>query len=87
MITMFVLWAPSCLEIFMPQLFSLIYSFCSASVSEVSMLLLAGMIVCGIGGGIAGRALNVKIESGMVNRLFIGLISVICLICLYNIFR
>ena len=43
------------------------------------------VLICGgIGGGIIGRALNKKINSSAVDKLFIGLMSVIVLICIYN---
>ena len=46
-----------------------------------------GMIACGIAGGIVGRAINRRIDDAAVNRLFVGLMVVICGICCYNVWR
>lgn len=43
--------------------------------------------ICGIGGGIVGRALNRKIKETTVDKLFIGLMAVIIAINIYNIYR
>ncbi len=43
------------------------------------------MVVCGILGGVAGRAVNKRIDSERVDKLFIGLMVVIILINVYNI--
>lgn len=70
-------------------LFSQATSFLSTvvtrAVPDVNMLLLAGMIVSGILGGMAGRSINKKIDDQMVDRLFIGLMVVIILINIYNV--
>ena len=50
-----------------------------------SVAMILGMIACGLAGGIAGRAINRKIDDVTVNRLFIGLMVVICGICVFNI--
>ena len=39
----------------------------------------------GIGGGIVGRAVNQKISSAVIDRLFIGLMAGIICICVYNV--
>ena len=41
----------------------------------------------GIGGGIAGRALNKKMDNRAVDKLFICLMAVIIGICVYNAVR
>ena len=43
--------------------------------------------ICGIGGGMVGRALNKKMDNRAVDKLFIGLMVVIVLICAYNIWK
>lgn len=53
--------------------------------ASVSIALIAGMVVCGILGGVAGRAVNKCIDSERVDKLFIGLMVVIILINVYNI--
>ncbi|MBQ8227427.1 MAG: sulfite exporter TauE/SafE family protein [Clostridia bacterium] len=70
--------------IFFSQLANLIASVATHAVPEFDTLSLVVMIVGGIGGGIVGRALNKKINSSTVEKLFIGLMSVIILICVYN---
>lgn len=70
--------------IFFSQLANLITYFVTDSVPEFNPLALVLMIGGGIGGGIIGRALNKKINSSAVEKLFIGLMSVIVLICIYN---
>ncbi|MBQ8782291.1 MAG: sulfite exporter TauE/SafE family protein [Clostridia bacterium] len=70
--------------IFFSQLANLIASLVTGSVPEFNTFALILMICGGIGGGIAGRALNKKINNSTVEKLFIGLMSVIILICVYN---
>lgn len=70
--------------IFFSQLANLITYFVTDSVPEFNPVALVLMICGGIGGGIIGRALNKKINSSAVDKLFIGLMSVIVLICIYN---
>lgn len=71
-------------------LFSQATSFLSTvvtnTVPSVNLLLLAGMIVCGLLGGMAGRSINKKIDEKTVDKLFIGLMAVIILINIYNIY-
>ncbi len=57
------------------------------SVPNVSHLLLFGMILCGILGAMAGRAINKKIDDAIVDKLFILLMGVIILINVYNTFK
>ena len=45
------------------------------------------MVAGGIGGGMAGRALNKRMDNKLVERLFIGLMGLIVLICGYNVWR
>lgn len=70
-------------------LFSQATSFLSTvitgAVPNVSLLLLAGMIISGILGGMAGRSINKRIDDKMVDKLFIGLMAVIILINIYNV--
>ncbi len=70
--------------IFFSQLANLITTLVTHSVPEFDIISLVLMICGGIGGGIAGRAINKKINSSAVEKLFIGLMSVIILICVYN---
>ena len=69
-------------------LFSQITSVCrslfTTDLSQISLVLLAGMILCGILGGICGRAINKKIDEKHVDKLFIALMVVIIFINIYN---
>ncbi len=69
------------------QVTSLINTLVTRTVPEFSILLLVLMVGGGILGGMAGRAINKKIDGNVVNRLFIGLMGVIMLICVYNIYQ
>ena len=73
--------------IFFSQAASLISSIVTGSVPEFQIGVLVLMVVGGICGGICGRALNKKIEEKTVDRLFIGLMVLMILINIYNIFR
>lgn len=70
--------------IFFSQLANLITAFVTGSVPEFNKVALVLMICGGIGGGIAGRFCNKKINSYSVDKLFIGLMAVIIIICVYN---
>lgn len=52
---------------------------------EIGVLVL--MIIGGIAGGICGRSINKKIDEKTVDKLFIGLMVVIILINIYNVYR
>lgn len=69
------------------QITSLINTLVTRTVPEFSIILLILMVCGGILGGMAGRAINKKIDGSVVNRLFIGLMGVIMLICVYNIYQ
>lgn len=71
-------------------LFSQLASFLSTVITglpEFNPLVLAVMVAGGIGGGIAGRALNKKMDNRAVDKLFICLMAVIIGICVYNAVR
>ncbi len=73
--------------IFFSQIASLCYSVFTRSVPEFSAWLLVLMALGGIGGGICGRAFNKKIKDTTVDKLFIGLMVIIILINVYNIYK
>lgn len=58
-----------------------------ADIPEFDPLALVCMIAGGIGGGIVGRLLNRKMDNRAVDKLFIALMSVIIVICVYNTYR
>lgn len=71
-------------------LFSQLASLISTVISglpEFQPLVLALMVAGGIGGGIVGRALNKKMDNRAVDKLFIGLMMLIVLICIYNAWK
>lgn len=61
----------------MKQLLFFIVSFLASIVGAV----------CGIGGGMAGRALSKKLDNAAVDKLFMGLMCVILCISVYNTIR
>lgn len=71
-------------------LFSQLASFLSTLISgvpEFDPVALLVMVAGGIGGGIAGRALNKKMDNRAVDKLFICLMMLIIAICVYNTLR
>lgn len=69
------------------QTASLLSSLAKGNIPPFEVPLLALMVACGILGGLAGSKINKKIASQTVERLFIGLMAVIIVINIYNIFR
>ncbi len=68
------------------QVTSLLNTLVTRSVPEFSFSLLALMVTGGILGGIVGRYINHKITERVVEKLFITIMAVIILICMYNIY-
>ena len=66
------------------QLASLLASVLTGTVPPFPWTALLLMAAGGIGGGIAGRALNHRMDENMVDKLFIGLMMVIIGISIYN---
>lgn len=66
------------------QITSIGRSLFTTDLSQISIVLLIGMIACGILGGICGRAINKKIDEKTVDKLFIALMIVIIFINIYN---
>lgn len=69
------------------QISSLISTLIKGNVPQFEVPILALMIACGILGGLAGSRVNRKINNKTVDRLFIGLMAVIIVINIFNIFR
>lgn len=69
------------------QVTSLLNTLLTHTVPEFNAALLVLMVGGGILGGMAGRSINKRIDGNVVNRLFIGLMGVIMLICIYNIYQ
>ena len=70
--------------ILISQLVSLLFTIVTGAVPEFPAPLLGVMILCGILGGVVGRKINKKIDNAAVDKLFIGLLTVIMFVCVYN---
>lgn len=73
--------------IFFSQAASLASAIVSGSVPQFETGILILMIAGGIAGGICGRAINKKIAEKTVDKLFIGLMVVMIMINVYNIYK
>ena len=69
------------------QAASFLNTVIGGTVPSMEVPLLAGMVVCGILGGVLGRNVNKKIDAPVVDKLFISLMGVIILICVYNVYH
>ena len=69
------------------QLASVLSSIVTGAVPAFRWTTLLLMVAGGIGGGIAGRALNRRIDVKTVDRLFIGLMVLIIGISVYNVWQ
>ncbi len=69
------------------QTASIISVFIQNKVPSFSMTVLVLMCVCGILGGLTGARLNRRLTDKTVDKLFMGLMAVIIIICVYNIFK
>lgn len=70
--------------IFFSQITNLIFTVSSGNIPAFEPLILALMITGGIGGGLVGSHFSHKMTHKEVDRLFIGVMAVIIIICLYN---
>lgn len=66
------------------QLTSFFMTVFTRTVPDVSVIVLVLMVLGGLLGGIAGRRINRRIGAQMVEKLFVGLMAIIILICIYN---
>ncbi|MCD7737590.1 MAG: sulfite exporter TauE/SafE family protein [Lachnospiraceae bacterium] len=73
--------------IFFSQAASLLVTVVTSSVPAVEIGLLLLMVAGGILGGVCGRHINKRIDEKTVDRLFIGLMVVMILINIYNIYK
>lgn len=69
------------------QLASLLSTLLTGTVPAFRWPVLLVMVCGGVGGGVVGRLLNRRMDNRLVERLFIGLMGVIVLICVYNVYR
>ncbi len=73
--------------IFFSQTASLISTLVTGSVPLFEPIVLVVMAAGGILGGVSGRALNKRIEESTVDKLFIGLMVLMILINIYNLYQ
>ena len=69
------------------QITSLLTTLVTQSVPEFTWSALTLMVCGGIGGGMAGRAVNKRMDNTAVDKLFMGLMVVIILISISNAVR
>lgn len=69
------------------QLAGLLEKAVGRQIPQVSVKILVLMILCGVAGGLAGSQINRKIEEYFVDHLFIGVMVVIIVINIYNVFK
>lgn len=69
------------------QAASFLNTVLTQSVPEFDILYLIVMVLGGVLGGMLGSKLNKKITSQVVDKLFMGLMIVIIIINIYNVFR
>lgn len=69
------------------QATSFLNTLITRTVPEFSIGLLVLMVAGGLLGGVTGRKINKKIDENTVNKLFIGLMIIIILINVYNIYQ
>ena len=62
-------------------------SLVTRTVPDVPLAMLIFMVSGGLAGGAVGRKVNKKIDEKTVDKLFIGLMAVIILINVYNIYK
>ena len=69
------------------QLASLITTLATHTVPSFHWPVLLVMVGGGVGGGVVGRILNKRMDNHLVERLFIGLMGLIVVICVYNVWQ
>lgn len=69
------------------QTASLLATIVTASVPDFRISELVLMVAGGIGGGIVGRSLNKQMNNRTVDMLFVALMMLIIVICVYNTIR
>ena len=70
--------------ILLSQIANLLLTLATGSVPAFQPSSLLLMILGGICGGIVGKAISRRLDGDRVDRLFLGLLALIILICLYN---
>lgn len=73
--------------IFFSQIASLVSTIVTGSVPVFQIGVLILMAAGGIAGGVCGRVINKKIEEKTVDKLFIGLMILMIVINIYNVYK
>lgn len=73
--------------ILVSQIFNLMQTILSGNVPKLDAVFFVLMIAGGILGGKAGNRIYKKIRTEYINDLFQGLMIIIMLICMYNMYR
>ena len=79
--------ANSLYVILFSQAASALSTVAQGKIPEFSWLLLILMVAGGVLGGMLGHKLNEKLSAKQVDKLFVALLVLIILICVYNAFR
>ena len=79
--------ASSLYVILLSQATSTVSALLPQDLSHVEPSLLAGMVFCGIVGGMVGRRVNGRIDDAVVDRLFVGLMVIIMCINVFNVWK
>lgn len=77
--------ASSLYVILLSQAAAILSSLVTQDLFAVAPTMLAGMVACGIAGGMLGRKVNARIDEHVVDRLFVGLMVVILCINVFNV--
>jgi uncharacterized protein len=70
--------------IFFSQLTSLLFTLVSGTLPHFALSTLLLMITGGVGGGLIGSHFSGRMSNRAVDRLFIGVLAAIMLLCIYN---
>lgn len=73
--------------ILLSQIANVLFTIITRSVPPFQPMMLLLMVLGGIAGGVIGRAANKRMQGKTVDKLFIGLMAAIILICIYNTVR
>lgn len=79
--------ANSLYVILISQTAALLQTIVTNNVPDVALGLIVLMVCGGMLGGTFGRRLNKKMDTASVDRLFVGVMSLIMIICIYNLFQ
>ena len=69
------------------QITNLLTTLATHTVPPFAVHTLVLMVLGGIGGGMAGRRINKRLDNGAVDKLFMGLMGVIIAVSVYNAWR